>query len=109
MTNKDFKIGQEVFKITPYSRSRLTRCGITKVGRKYIEVDDRIKFHIDTLQEKTDYGVPSRLYLSEKDYRDKLEKDKLRREIAKKLGEQRASKLDLQTLRNIDKLINNKL
>lgn len=109
MTNKDFKIGQEVFRMTPYGRSGLTRCEITKVGRKYIEVDDRIRFYIDTLQEKTDYGVPSRLYLSEKDYRDKLEKDNLRREIAKKLGEQRANKLDLQTLRNINGMINNKL
>lgn len=75
MANKsDFTVGQTVWHTAYPSRDVEIKEGkVTKVGRKYVSVDDRYRFYIDNLVEDTNYGARGKLYLDKQVYEDEVE------------------------------------
>lgn len=89
---KELKVGQKVWYLPPYYRqsakSELQEATITKVGRKHFELESKRfgKFDIENLRCVSDYNNNSRVYLSESDYYEEVERninwDKIRRAIS---------------------------
>lgn len=75
MANKsDFKVGQKVWHTAiPSWKTKLAEGEVTKVGNKYITVNNRYRFFIENLLEDTNYGARGRLYLDKQDYEDGVE------------------------------------
>lgn len=101
------QVGQKVWVYEArYRVAGLTEATITKVGKKYFEVDAvRGKFYIEDLRFVTEYSSNCRVYLSRHDYEDEKEtkylEDKLR-SIFKVYGR---TNLSLEQLRQINKII----
>lgn len=70
----DFEIGQKVWHTAiPSRKVSLFEGEVTKVGNKYVTVNNRYRFFIETLLEDTNYGAKGRLYLDKQDYEDAVE------------------------------------
>jgi len=82
---------------------------VTKVGRKWFEVDanKRTRFSIDTLQnDGGQYSSSSRIILSLVDYRNEQEKQCLYIEIKKYFDSYSRKEVTLEHLRKISKILN---
>lgn len=101
------EVGQKVWVYEArYRVPGLTEAVITKVGKKYFEVDAvRGKFYIEDLRFVTEFSSFCRVYLSRQDYEDEQEikylDDKLR-SIFKVFGK---TNLSLEQLRQINQII----
>lgn len=66
--NKKFKKGDTVC-YTTSARRGLLEGTVTSVGHKYIYLDDRHKFHAQSLREVTNgNGAPGKIYASEEEF-----------------------------------------
>ena len=124
MDLKDFKVGQTVWIRLTGNAIRGKRGDelieewvIDKIGRKYITASKktgyprRIVFekrgygYEDRFVEKTDYCVDYIMYETEKEIRDEMEKDEIYRDIRLFFDSFNKSKLTLEQLRSIKKII----
>lgn len=85
-TKKDFTVGQKVLFKSGVRNSELTEGEVTKVGRVYVTINGRMRFEIETLREKVEFGVSGNLYLSKQHYTDTLELDENINKIRSKFG-----------------------
>jgi len=98
------QVGQQVWVYEgSYRKSKIKEAVVTKVGKKYFEVDKfRGRFFIESLLEDAgQYTATSRVYLSLKDYEDEREISYL----AGKLRDFNFKGLSLEQLRQINKTI----
>ena len=100
--------GQEVFLSIPRKgfHKELIRTKITKVGRKYFEIEyfsNDTNFLISSLTENTDSAYKKRIFLKESDFQNMLEKER----ISKKLNGFRFENLTLENLKQIEQIIEN--
>lgn len=98
------QVGQKVWVYSGmYRKSTITETVVTKVGKKYFEVDKfRNRYYIETLIEDAgQYTATSRVYLSLQDYEDEKELNYL----ADKFRGFQFRTLSLEQLRQINKII----
>lgn len=72
----EFKVGDELFCVEHlhygYGEVRCSQCKVTKVGRKWIYLDNDHRMDKETMRlDGGDFNSPGRCYLSESDYRDR--------------------------------------
>ena len=100
-------VGQTIFYQGGLGRSRsdkeLKETVITKVGRKYFELESlyRCKFDINTLDEVSEFSSSIKLYLSKEAYDDEVKSNKLIRDIRDKLGSYGSTNIPLFKLEMI--------
>ena len=123
MDLKDFKVGQTVWIMLTGNASR-RKCGdelieewvIDKIGRKYITASKKTGYpkgiifekgygYKDRFVEKTDYCVDYIMYETEQEIRDEMEKDEIYRDIRLFFDSFNKSKLTIEQLRSIKKII----
>lgn len=123
MDLKDFKVGQTVW-IRLTGNAIRGKCGdelieewvIDKIGRKYITASKKTGYPKgiifekgygckDIFVEKTDYCVDYIMYETEQEIRDEMEKDEIYRDIRLFFDSFNKSKLTLEQLRSIKKII----
>lgn len=113
MTRNDFMVGQTVYLKTIsslrecWNKERFVTGVVTKVGRKYITVQDtpfrEYRFSIDNdFRQVTPYSPEYQLFLSERAVCDYWQSVYLKFEIEKRLARHEI-RLDLRTLENIAK------
>ena len=80
---------------------------VTKVGRKYFEVDKipRTRFVIDSMLDDTISSHSYRCYRSMQEIKDENERSRLMSEIRRYFSELRPKQLPLEDVRKIAKLI----
>lgn len=105
----NLKIGQTVWYYTGSVRvadSCLKETKITKVGRKWFEVECGYgnRFSIETLRVDSQYTTGVRIYLSDKEYYDEAERNKLSSRFQEIF--QYNNNLSLEKLRAINQIIN---
>ncbi len=111
---KDLKVGQKVWiRYAGFDsrHSRDIREGvITKVGRKYFEVNnnkwDGGRFEIETMIESNNSNYKDHAYLSIKDIEEEIEFGNLSSEIRKTFGHYGKLSFSLEQLRAIKEIIN---
>jgi hypothetical protein len=106
-TKDDFNIGQTVYFTSSYRSKGLIEGNVTKVGRKYVTVNNRDQFEIETLREKIEYGSAGVLYLSKQIYLDEQELDNNVRKLREVFSHWRASVTLDQTRRILEILSEN--
>lgn len=90
---------------------RIEEYKITKVGRKFFEVNDNekykpLKFHIEDLsQEMGGYIADWQLYFYRQDILDEEESEKLNRDIKTAFGSYGGSRFTLDQLRRLKEII----
>lgn len=123
MVLKDFKVGQTVW-IRLTGNAIRGKCGdelieewvIDKIGRKYITASKKTGYpkgiifekgygYKDRFVEKTDYFVDYIMYETEQEIRDEMEKDEIYRDIRLFFDSFNKSKLTIEQLRSIKKII----
>ena len=104
MTEKRFVVGQEVWTIAGYKNATLRENKVTKVGRKYVSTG-KTQYHLDTLQEKVDYGEEGQLYITEQDYHDELELKRNKSEISSYFDFWTRRDISLEQTREILKIL----
>ena len=110
--NKSIAIGQKVWVKPGYpTKSEPVEAIITKVGKKYFELDDnsREKFDINTLQQVNDINYKSKIYLSFQNILDEKEHLKLSGALRTDFGNYGSLKYSLEQLRKIAEIVNLKL
>jgi hypothetical protein len=113
MTNKDkIKVGQTVWVVKPQHRGSATieEGVVYKCGTKYFFTGSErwgIKFDYKTLREVTEYSYAARVYLAKEEYDNEQEYLELYHKIRKEFDGYRTSRLTLQQLREINKIISN--
>lgn len=97
------QVGQKVWVYEArYRVAGLTEALITKVGKKYFEVDAvRGKFYLEDLRFVTEYSSNCRVYLSKQEYEDGREINYL----AGKFRDFQFKTLSLEQLRQINQII----
>lgn len=104
MTEKRFVVGQEVWTIGGYKHATLGKSIVTKVGRKFVFVG-KTQYHLDTLQEKVDFGEEGQLYITEQDYHDELELKRNKSEISSYFDFWTRRDISLEQTREILKIL----
>lgn len=100
-------VGQTVWYNGERGRSRsdkeLKETVITKVGRKYFELEAtyRSKFDVNTLDEVSEFSSSIKIYLSKEAYDDEVKSNKLIRDIRDKLGSYGSTNIPLFKLEMI--------
>lgn len=114
MENKNkLQVGQKVW-VETYSerygqKSTLSESEISKIGKKFFEVThsgySHGRYYIETLEhDGGDYSSKGRIWLSEQDYKDQIEAEKLNYEF-RKLFQYSGSGLSLDQLRRIKSIV----
>lgn len=68
-TPADFSVGQELYWVCSDHRDgKNFFVKIEKVGRKYLELSNHRRVHVENLQEAVGYGSPDRCYPSKADH-----------------------------------------
>lgn len=108
----DFHVGQTVVIVENQRRGAVYQATVAKVGRKYVTTAGRWgqQFYVNNpkdpyLVEKSIYGAASRLYPSEENYQQAVEKSALEQQIRRSLDWPYISKLTLDQLRRIKAII----
>lgn len=107
MDKQTFEVGQPVWFFIPYGSASLVEGKITTVGRKYLTINERYRFHIDTLIEADGNGSRMRMYTSKEVYLAEREHEQNVSAIAKffrNLSTQQA--VTLEQTRQIMKILN---
>lgn len=106
MVNKkrDFHKGQKIWYFIDYL-NELKEGEITTVGRKYLTVNERYQFHIDTLKEKEYSGDAGVLYLRKEDYELEQELKSNIRTLRNVFSIHRINDLTLEQTRDILKVL----
>ena len=100
-------VGQTVWYNDERGRSRsdkeLKETVITKVGRKYFELEAtyRSKFDVNTLDKVSEFSSSIKIYLSKEAYDDEVKSNKLIRDIRDKLGSYGSTNIPLFKLEMI--------
>lgn len=100
-------VGQTVWYNGERGRSRsdkeLKETVITKVGRKYFELEAtyRSKFDVNTLDEVSEFSSSIKIYLSKEAYDDEVKSNKLIHDIRGKLGSYGSTNIPLFKLEMI--------
>ncbi|MGG1147031.1 hypothetical protein [Bacillus wiedmannii] len=100
-TKKDFTIGQRVVFKLGNRDSKLTEGEVTKVGRIYVTVDERMQFEMESMREKVEFGASGMLYLSKQHYLDELELENNIKNIRLKFGHYGRVEVSLEQSRRI--------
>lgn len=72
-----FDIAQEVIIVPRDTRHKPYKELIVKIGNKYITLENGQRFTIDGLKHESNYGSSCDLYLSQQEFDDEQEKQKL--------------------------------
>jgi hypothetical protein len=108
-------VGETLFSLNVGNSARdcnqvLTPVTVKSVGRKYFTVIGKygweIKYHLDTWGEVSDYRADSRLYETEKEWKDEKEATDLHRKIKEHFVYKK--RLSLEQLRAINKIMEGK-
>lgn len=109
------EVGQKIFIQSLDNRrgadTELKECTVTKVGKKYFEVDSFYmgRFFLDTLfQDGKGYSAGYRAYLTRQDYEDEQEATKLVDELRKVFGGYGRPKFSLYQLQRIKAIVDEK-
>lgn len=106
---KKIKVGQKVWikEAYPGAESNLKEAIVSKVGRKYFELEKQYytKFDIEKLIEAGHSNYKSKIYLSPNDYYEEIEHLKLSQEIRKSFSPFGKSQYTLSQLRQIAEII----
>lgn len=83
---------------------------VTSVGRKYFTTTNQygvgeVKFNLDTMTEATEYSADFFIYPNEQEFLDSVELAEITRRISKYFYTTHNTKVDLETLRKIDVLL----
>lgn len=109
-TKKDFAVGQKVYMCEQLNnRVRVQEVTITKIGNKWLTVDDvyHTEFGFNGKQKPTGYGYGSWIYFSVEEMEQAAEVEKLQRKLRQALHQYSAvSNLNLEQLRGIAAIIN---
>jgi hypothetical protein len=106
------EIGQDIFIKTQgnaarYSGSKIIESTITKVGRKYFEVEalPRVKFEIETMSEKTEFCIDYVAYNNKQEIVEHLESVRIMTKLRKDINDQSTYSLNYNKLKRIESIL----
>ena len=111
ITKDDFHLGQKLYLVPSDKRDREGYVEVEKVGRKYITLQDGSRIEINDnhlsrrFYEYSNFGVVGKFYLSQDEYLEYLEVEKLINTLPDKICQFAKNPKSLCVLREIDKLL----
>lgn len=107
------KKGDTLFLVKKGRNNKIVATGnvtVTSVGHKYLTTtkqngEGEVKFNLKTMTEATEYSADFFIYPSEQEFLDSVELAEITRRISKYFYTTHTTKVDLETLRKIDVLL----
>jgi len=106
------KVGENIFIKTTgnaarYGGSKIIDTTVSKVGRKYFEVEalPSVRFHISNLVQDTNYSTSYKVYHSREAIEEETELIELRDKMRKTFDHWNGTPLTLDQYRRIDKIV----